>query len=117
MNDADPATAPAMTSLWPFRYFVALVMTTSAPCSMGRRLIGLAKVASTSRARPNSLVTCAIGARSMMRRVGLVGVSMKMARVDFRTDFRQSRCWVGSTYDTSMPNRPSSSSKSRRVPP
>ena len=97
MNDADPATAPAITSLCPFRYLVALVMTTSAPCSIGRRLIGLAKVASTRRASPNSLVTCAIGPRSSTRSVGLVGVSTKIARVVLRTDFRQSRGWVGST--------------------
>ena len=96
-NDVEPATAPAMTSLWPFRYLVALVMAMSAPCSSGRKLIGLAKVASTSSARPNSRATCATGARSTTRMSGLVGVSTKMARVAFRTDFRHSRGWSGRT--------------------
>src|ERR1051326_4973679 len=35
MTERVPATAPAMTSLCPFRYLVALVITTSAPCSSG----------------------------------------------------------------------------------
>jgi hypothetical protein len=38
------------------RNFVAEWMTTSAPCSIGRKLIGLAKVESTTRARPFSFV-------------------------------------------------------------
>ncbi len=91
ITEAEPATAPATRSLWPLRYLVALVMTTSAPCSSGRKLIGLAKVASTRRASPNSRATCASGARSSTRMTGLVGVSTKMARVVFRTERRQSR--------------------------
>jgi hypothetical protein len=96
---------------------VALVITTSAPCSSGRKLIGLAKVASTSSASPNSFATCASGARSRMRITGLVGVSTKMARVVLRTDLRHRRGCPGSTKVTSIPSRTSSSPKSRRVPP
>ena len=33
----------------------------------------------------------------MTRMSGLVGVSTKIARVAFRTDFRQSRTWSGLT--------------------
>jgi hypothetical protein len=76
---------------------VALVIATSAPCSNGRKFIGLAKVASTSRASPNSFATWATGIMSTSRRSGLVGVSTKMARVAFRTERRQSRGWSGRT--------------------
>ena len=72
------------TSLWPFRYLVALVMTTSAPCSSGRKLIGLAKVESTRSARPCSFGHLGDGARSSTRISGLVGDSTKMARVSLR---------------------------------
>ena len=96
-REDDPATAPATTSLCPFRYLVALLIATSAPCSSGRKLIGLAKVASTSRARPNSLAIWATGTISTSRMSGLVGVSTKMARVAFRTERRQSRGWSGRT--------------------
>ena len=37
-------TAPSSTSSWPPRYFVALCRTKSAPCSSGRRWIGVAAV-------------------------------------------------------------------------
>ena len=117
MSEAVPATAPAMTSLCPFRYFVALVITTSAPCSSGRKLIGLAKVASTRSARPCSRAAWATADTSSTRITGFVGVSMKIARVVRRTEPRQFLGWSGSTYVTSIPSRPSSSSKSLRVPP
>ena len=55
MTDSVPATAPAITSLWPLRYLVALWITTSAPCSSGRKLIGEAKVESTISASPSAL--------------------------------------------------------------
>ena len=44
-------TAPSSTSWWPPRYFVALWRTKSAPCSSGRRWIGVAAVASTTHGR------------------------------------------------------------------
>ena len=43
---AGPASAPAVTSLWPFRYLVTLCMTRSTPSAIGCWLIGLANVLS-----------------------------------------------------------------------
>ena len=45
-------TTPPMLSLWPFRYFVVLCMTRSAPSSIGRCTAGLAKVLSTTSRAP-----------------------------------------------------------------
>ena len=112
-----PATAPAMTSEWPFRYFVALWITTSAPSSRGRKFIGVAKVESTSSAIPSDSASTASHSTSSSRISGLVGVSTKMARVFFRSLLRHSRRRSGFTNDTSMPNRLNSSRNSRRVPP
>ena len=44
-------SAPAITSEWPLRYFVAECITTSAPSASGRVKIGVAQVESTARAR------------------------------------------------------------------
>ena len=41
-------TTPPTLSLWPFRYFVVLCVTRSAPNSIGRWMYGLAKVLSTT---------------------------------------------------------------------
>ena len=41
-------TIPPTLSLWPFRYFVVLWMTRSAPSSIGRCTLGLANVLSTT---------------------------------------------------------------------
>ena len=49
---SDPATTPAMTSLWPPRNFVADSTTRSAPSSSGRQTYGEAKVLSTTYAAP-----------------------------------------------------------------
>ena len=46
-----PASAPAVTSLWPFRYFVALCMTRSTPSAIGCWLTGLANVLSMTEIR------------------------------------------------------------------
>src|SRR5256886_3280243 len=46
ISSAPPATAPATMSAWPFRYLVALWIERSKPASMGRKLMGLAKVLS-----------------------------------------------------------------------
>src|SRR5260370_728860 len=45
-------TAPASTSLWPFRYLVAECTTRSAPCSNGRVSTGVATVVSTATRTP-----------------------------------------------------------------
>ena len=97
ITDAVPATAPAMMSLCPFRNFVALVMTMSAPCSSGRKFTGDAKVESTIRAMPWSCVTLAMAGTSITRSVGLVNASTKMARVLALTALRHARFMSGST--------------------
>ena len=48
-------TAPPITSLWPFRYFVVEWITTSAPHSMGRWSAGDMKVLSATTSAPASL--------------------------------------------------------------
>ena len=50
-------SVPAITSEWPFRYFVAECMTMSAPSSSGRVSTGVAAVESTATAAP---AACAI---------------------------------------------------------
>ena len=116
-NGSEPATAPAITSVWPLRYLVTLWMTTSAPCSSGRKLMGEANVESTSSGTPRSLVSRLSQSRSSSRMMGLVGVSTKMARVFLRQRERQSRRLSGLTNETSIPSRFRSSVNSRRVPP
>src|SRR6266545_635707 len=106
-----------MTSVWPFRYFVAEWMTRSAPCSSGRKFTGEANVESTSSASPSSLQMPATGSRSMTRINGLVGVSRNTARVVLRIAFFQVRDCVGFTNETSMPSFPNSSRNSRCTPP
>ena len=64
-------TAPRRTSSWPPRYFVALWSTKSAPCSSGRRWIGVAAVESTT-----TVAGCAAAAsRSGIVRNGFDGAS------------------------------------------
>ena len=48
---AQNTSTPASASWWPPRYFVALCKTTSAPCSSGRKSIGVDAVESTSTRR------------------------------------------------------------------
>jgi hypothetical protein len=85
ISDWLPSTAPASRSLWPPRYLVAEWMTRSMPNSSGRWLIGVAKVESmivlTRWRRPMS----ATRSRSRMRLYGLVGDSLKINRVVWRT--------------------------------
>ena len=117
ITDSEPATAPAMTSVCPLRYLVALWITMSAPCSSGRKLIGDANVESTRRASPSAFASVAIGSRSTTRISGLVGVSTNIARVFLRNASFQARERSGSTKVTSMPKRPNSSVNRRWTPP
>ena len=79
-----------MMSLCPLRYLVALVITTSAPCSRAEiHRAGEGRV--HQQREPEFLAIPAIGARSSTRMVGLTGDSMKMARVFFLIDLRQIR--------------------------
>src|SRR6266849_2351805 len=72
---ALPITAPAIRSLWPFRYLVALCSERSNPCASGRNPIGVAKVLSMSETRPRARANCAAASRSATWSSGLVSVS------------------------------------------
>ena len=52
ISSGEPATTPAMTSLWPPRNFVADSTTRSAPSSSGRQTYGDANVLSTTYVAP-----------------------------------------------------------------
>jgi hypothetical protein len=66
---------PATTSAWPFRNFVMLWRTMSAPCSSGRWRTGLQKVLSTQSRASCAWAISAARARSVISMVGFVGVS------------------------------------------
>ena len=68
-------TMPPTLSLWPFRYFVVLWTTRSAPNSIGRCTYGLANVLSTTSRTSWRCASSAAAARSVSRITGLVGVS------------------------------------------
>src|SRR6266849_3025448 len=74
-------TAPARTSLWPFRYFVAEWTTRSAPNSMGRVKTGVAAVLSTATRTSTAWAISATAARSVTSHIGLAGVSTHRRRV------------------------------------
>ena len=71
-----PTTAPATTSEWPFKYFVALCMTKSAPNVSGRHTNGVKTVASQHVTAPHARATAAAARISVTRQVGLDGVSI-----------------------------------------
>ena len=75
MSACGPASTPAVTSLWPFKYFVALCITTSTPSEIGCWLIGLANVLSMTEVMPRLRQTRATAAMSTHRNVGLMGDS------------------------------------------
>ena len=77
----DPTTTPAITSLWPDRYFVADSITRSAPCSSGRHTVGEANVLSTVSSAPCRWATSASAGRSARTQVGLAMVSTWRIRV------------------------------------
>ncbi len=74
-----PDTVPAMMSVWPPRYFVALCITTSIPSLCGCWLIGVAKVLSIMLVVPTERVASATLAISTILSVGFVGVSKKQS--------------------------------------
>ena len=75
------ASAPATTSVWPPRYFVAECMTRSAPSARGCVCTGVAHVESTARTAPASWAIVAAAAMSVTSQVGLAGVSAQTRRV------------------------------------
>ena len=83
-------TTPSSTSSWPPRYFVALWSTKSAPCSIGRRWIGVAAVESTT-----TRAGCAAAAsRSGIVRNGFDGASSQTRS----TPSGGAPVWSNSTY-------------------
>jgi hypothetical protein len=79
-SSADVASAPAITSEWPFRYLVAECMTIAAPRSMGRVSSGVAEVESTATIAPCLRAISLAAAMSVMSHVGLAGVSTQITR-------------------------------------
>ena len=74
-------SAPATTSLWPFRYLVAECITRSAPSAIGRVSTGVATVLSTASRAPASCASSAAAAMSVIAQVGLAGVSIQTSLV------------------------------------
>jgi hypothetical protein len=75
-NVFRPTTAPATTSEWPLRYFVALCMTRSAPNFKGLHTNGVKTVASQHTVVPHFFATVTAAMTSVTRHVGLEGVSI-----------------------------------------
>ena len=75
------ASAPAMTSEWPLRYFVAECMTISAPSASGRVSSGVATVESTASSAPARMRDRRGGGDVGDRHSGLAGVSIHTSRV------------------------------------
>ena len=78
-SSAAEASAPAMTSECPLRYFVAECITMWAPSSIGRVSIGVATVESTASTAPTSRASSAAAPMSVMSQVGLAGVSIQIS--------------------------------------
>ncbi len=114
---AGPATVPATMSEWPFRYFVALCMTSSKPCSAGRKLTGVAKVASIVETRPRRFANAATAGRSITRSSGFVIASQWTSRVVGRTSRSQLPGSSGSRKSCSIPSAARSFVTSSCVPP
>ena len=74
-------TTPPTLSLCPFRYFVVLWVTRSAPNSIGRWMYGLANVLSTTSRMPCRCARSAAARKSVSVMIGLVGVSTNSMRV------------------------------------
>ena len=74
-------SAPATTSLWPFRYLVIECATMSNPSSSGRWKNGVAKVLSQTEITERLRQFCASAARSQIFSIGLVGVSTQSSFV------------------------------------
>ena len=71
----DPAANPAVTSAWPFKYFVAEWSTRSNPSASGCWRTGEAKVPSTTAEIPRRRAIPPTCSRSTILTRGLVGVS------------------------------------------
>ena len=75
---------PAMMSLWPQMYFVALWTTMSAPSVSGFWKCGERKVLSTVSRAPFSWASAARARISLTSIIGFDGVSMKIIFVSWR---------------------------------
>ena len=81
----------AMTSEWPFRYFVAECITMCAPSAIGCVSIGVADVESTATIAPTSRASVLAAAMSVMSHVGFAGVSIQTRRGAVRVPWRRGR--------------------------
>ena len=97
-------SAPASTSLWPFRYLVAECMTRSAPSSSGRVSSGVGTVLSTATTAPAAWARPLSASMSLTAQVGFAGVSSQSRRV--RPG--RSAAWTaaGSVVSTKSTSRP-----------
>src|SRR3984885_6109171 len=81
-GNRPPSTmAPPRVVTWPPTNLVSEWTTTSAPCSRGLSISGVATVLSTMRGTPAAWATAATASRSTMLPAGLPMVSQKTARV------------------------------------
>ena len=111
-----PAAAPAITSEWPERYFVALCTTMSNPRSIGRCSSGVANVLSIIEISLYFLANAIALFKSTSRSVGFVGVSTYRTFVLPVTSDSIPSSEV-SARRTTMPQSGNSSRISRYVPP
>ncbi|MBT9134286.1 MAG: hypothetical protein DDT38_01017 [Firmicutes bacterium] len=104
MSSFEPIIAPAVTSECPFKYFVRLSITRSAPHSLGRQSTGLAKVLSTISGMPKPRLTAARRDKSATFIRGLEIVSTKISLVLGRMASSTLATFSASTKVTSMPH-------------
>ena len=115
-TSALPATLPAITSPWPFTYFVSEWITTSAPTAAGRSSTGDAKVASTARVAPFAWASFASAPTSVMRSSGFAIASMYRSVVgDSRSAASTLRWSVASTKTIFAPRSRIQRSNSART--
>ena len=105
----DPESTPAVTSLWPFRYFVALCIERSTPIDSTGWLIGDAKVLSATDVTPAALHAAATARTSTQRSVGLMGDSNHTSLV------RGPMTLAGSASASSETNRPAMPKRGNRL--
>ena len=108
-------TAPDTESEWPPRYLVAECTTASAPSSSGRWYTGVANVLSTATKASRARAT--IAGTSITFSVGFVGVSTHTSFVSGVTAASTASRSVWSTIVYESPQRESTLSTSRYVPP
>ena len=117
MRACDPTSAPPMRSLWPASALVRLCITRSAPSAIGFCSNGVAKVLSTTTARPRECAAAHTASMSTTSSVGLVGLSTISSRLFSPTTRSTCASSALGTKRAATENRPSSSVSSLSVPP